>query len=633
MYRDDIKPNRDEFDERSAEEILRERMREIDKHINNKLKEKKYFNDAFMKEPIYDDYKLTRDRERRAELRSEDLNRKIFQHYKRMDREIDDLESMFADFEAGKTIDEIMEEKILATLTCDLLEVDEVFTFERENIKSRPTDLAILEANYFPLLDASIPGEWYTKTQIDSTHYNSILLATKEKKNYKVDNIGIRPIIRFPNIDDLLRAFVGSTYLDWENTIIKLGEYPQNRADAAETLGLNLSFDHGLDNIKETGKSYTIRINGKTKRVSEYEYNGKKYVRIMIDDDIYDNCKFSQNNDPIKKGEPVWLKVEPITWIVDKEKGLLLSEKILASGISMGKRDKMGIQPANNYEETEMNKYITEIFSKEIIPGYIREKTKEEIEREEKKKNPYHFEMQDVGEEEILKGAIESGVPVFIHGKSGDGKSARVREIDPDCTIIYLLSEGEEKINGIDAYSGEDGMISEKPVWLKKLEEKCEKEPDKTHILFFDELTNAHKTVQAAVFNIILNKEVKGLWKLPDNVRIVAAGNETEESIAANELAEPLFNRFAHVYIETTPENWLEWASKHGIHPAIYTFIGARGEKSLRTEYTGKEPNADPRKWEMASKMLYATNNPKMLRGLLGEDETNEGSTKPIKCR
>ena len=322
---------------------------------------------------------------------------------------------------------------------------------------------------------------------------------------------------------------------------------------------------------------------------------------------------------------PVWIEVEPITWLIDKEEGTLISKKILASGINLNR--KIGTGANNNrinFDNTEMGVFLNDIFLNDILPSTIKEKTKEEIEREEKKKNPYHFEMQDVGEEEILKGAIESGVPVFIHGKSGDGKSARVREIDPDCTIIYLLSEGEEKINGIDAYSGEDGMISEKPVWLKKLEEKCEKEPDKTHILFFDELTNAHKTVQAAVFNIILNKEVKGLWKLPDNVRIVAAGNETEESIAANELAEPLFNRFAHVYIETTPENWLEWASKHGIHPAIYTFIGARGEKSLRTEYTGKEPNADPRKWEMASKMLYATNNPKMLRGLLGEDETNE---------
>lgn len=35
-------------------------------------------------------------------------------------------------------------------------------------------------------------------------------------------------------------------------------------------------------------------------------------------------------------------------------------------------------------------------------------------------------------------------------------------------------------------------------------------------------------------------------------------------------------------------------------------------------------PNADPRKWEMASRMLYATGSPEMLRALVGEDITRE---------
>ena len=468
-------------------------------------------------------------------------------------------------------------------------------------------------------------GTWITMSPHDRIpYYNDEYLGINpfgDVKSYNMSStdVGIRPVIRFKDVINMPRI-ITSLYKKVEE--IELGEYPQTEADVETTNELKEMDENA--SLNTTGKEYTMiyKVNGKdvVTKLPEYEYKGKKYVKIpSVDKDDY--------LDPTSERRqiPVWIEVEPITWLIDKEEGTLISKKILASGINLNR--KIGTGANNNrinFDNTEMGVFLNDIFLNDILPSTIKEKTKEEIEREEKKKNPYHFEMQEVGEEEILKGAIESGVPVFIHGKSGDGKSARVREIDPDCTIIYLLSEGEEKINGIDAYSGEDGMISEKPVWLKKLEEKCEKEPDKTHILFFDELTNAHKTVQAAVFNIILNKEVKGLWKLPDNVRIVAAGNETEESIAANELAEPLFNRFAHVYIETTPENWLEWASKHGIHPAIYTFIGARGEKSLRTEYTGEEPNADPRKWEMASKMLYATNNPKMLRGLLGEHVTNE---------
>ena len=112
-------------------------------------------------------------------------------------------------------------------------------------------------------------------------------------------------------------------------------------------------------------------------------------------------------------------------------------------------------------------------------------------------------------------------------------------------------------------------MIDIKPTWLIKLEEKCKNEPDKKHVLFFDELTNALPNVQGIAFNIILEHEVNGLWKLPENTRIVAAGNEKKDSLAANEMAKPMFSRFAHVYIKTTTQEWLKWASQNNIHPAI----------------------------------------------------------------
>lgn len=252
----------------------------------------------------------------------------------------------------------------------------------------------------------------------------------------------------------------------------------------------------------------------------------------------------------------------------------------------------------------------------------------------------YNFVFDEVTEEDIIKGAIESDVPVFLHGRSSEGKSSRIKQIDPDCEIIYLRNASLESLNGKSAYNSATGeMIDIKPTWLVKLEKKCEAEPNKIHILFFDELNNALHTIQGMAFNIILDKEVNGKWRLPDNVRIAAAGNELSDSVSANTLAEPLFNRFAHVYINTTLDNWLEWARtpkkkyqrldyiaeeerEFPIHPAIYAFITLKSRSNidvLRTKFDGIKPNADPRKWEMASKMLYATGNPYMIRSLVGE--------------
>lgn len=130
---------------------------------------------------------------------------------------------------------------------------------------------------------------------------------------------------------------------------------------------------------------------------------------------------------------------------------------------------------------------------------------------------------------------------------------------------------------------------------------------------------------------------------MPENARVVAAGNELEDSLAANEIAEPLFDRFAHVNIETTAESWLEWAvtqessyekmdykkentERPKIHPAIYSYISYKGDEVLRTPYNREhpEPHADPRRWKMASDMLYASNNPNTLRAIVGEELTED---------
>ena len=242
-------------------------------------------------------------------------------------------------------------------------------------------------------------------------------------------------------------------------------------------------------------------------------------------------------------------------------------------------------------------------------------------------KSQFNFSFDKVSQEDILISAVESDLAVFLHGKSSDGKSARVKQIDPDCIIIYLRNITPEMLNGRSICVPSTEEIKDiKPSWLVKLEEKCAKEPDRIHIVFFDELSNALPSIQGMAFNIVLDKEVNGIWKLPENSRIVAAGNEVEDSLSANEISEPLFNRFVHVYIRTDLNNWLIWASDKDIHPYIYTYMVTTNGRYLRTEYNGVTPNADPRKWEMASKMLYKTNNPILLKGLLGEDVARDFS-------
>lgn len=417
---------------------------------------------------------------------------------------------------------------------------------------------------------------------------------------------------------------------------VEYGEYPQYAVSSR--MESQLEREYRKSRLHKTGRSYTfdsVKFDDydmpfKAVTYEEYEYDGKKYIRIKANSDFKGRYFQLSNGEQYVDDDFVWIEVSPVKWLIDDKSGLLVSKYGLVSGIRYLPRN---IRYTGDFRKTEMKAYLDRYLLRDLTQTVtLKDMTQEErIKYEEeqaealRKRNPYGFSFNQVSEEEIIRGAIESGVAVFLHGPSSEGKSARVKQIDPTCEIIYLRNATPESLNGKSVYNQSTGeMIDIPPTWLKRLREKCEREPEKLHVVFFDEITNALPSIQGIAFNIVLDREVNGIWKLPDNARIVAAGNDMKDSLAANQLAEPLFNRFAHVYIKTTTESWLKWASEHNIHPAIYSYIAYKNGSTLRSEYNGEKPNADPRKWEMASKMLYKTGNPEMLRALVGEDITRE---------
>lgn len=484
----------------------------------------------------------------------------------------------------------------------------------------------------------------------------------------------IRPVLQNSTIS--LPSTVSDPNIIME---IEYGEYPQNAPSATMQKELEKEYKKGMN---KTGRSYTFSSSPcddfdtlfKPITYDEYEYHGKKYIRVRAIAEYPDYESILSNGLACKDGDYFWVQVSPVKWLIDDKTGLLISKKGLVAGIGFGDV-KYYDGMSYDFDKSELKKYLdthmmhdlfqntvslnvsniqkhhiksiqnhpsqnqpTQVTQQNSSTQDVKVEDTQAIENKseydevkqvelqvEKRKNPYDLNFNKVSEEDIIKGAVESGVAVFLHGPSSEGKSARVKQIDPTCEIIYLRNATPESLNGKSVYNQQTGeMIDVQPTWLKKLQEKCKNEPDRYHIVFFDEITNALPSIQGIAFNIVLDREVNGIWKLPENARIIAAGNDMKDSLAANQLAEPLFNRFAHVYIKTTTQSWLKWASENNIHPAIYTFIAYKKGMVLRSNYNGEKPNADPRKWEMASKMLYSTRNPKMLRALVGEDITRE---------
>ena len=104
-----------------------------------------------------------------------------------------------------------------------------------------------------------------------------------------------------------------------------------------------------------------------------------------------------------------------------------------------------------------------------------------------------------------------------------------------------------------------------------------------------------------------------------------------------------LFRRFCHIYYDVDKEDWLDWATgiskvqpkthsvqdnepRARIHPAIVSYIMSRDDNILNQDLDEENPTivTDPRKWEIASNVLYSTKNPKALVAAIGENLTTD---------
>lgn len=531
---------------------------------------------------------------------------------------------------------------------------DKLDILERRGTKAAITDFSILlgayVSDYHIDNDSSLEGRtgyYWTKSD-DGDNDARVVIAYGIGLSYIVDTRdgGARPALPFSSISSIPTNGESGKRAKDGVLEVEYGYYPQKAVSRDMQERLERAYRSG--NISKTRNSYTTdsrRYNAYNekfvpKQHEEYEYNGKRYVRVEANSDFGSNTFTLSNGENYRDGDNVWVEVSPVKWLVDERAKVMITDKLIFSGVQFNHTRNYHTR---DFDRTDIKTFMDRYLSRDLVQSRgIAEQTRTSSKATKKNENPYNLDFSETSETDIIRGAIQSNVSIFLHGKPGCGKSDRVKQLDPDFIELNLSHLDPELLDGL---AGEkDGKaVHIKPPWLEELEAKCEEEADKIHILFLVELTNASPMMQSKAYGIALDKKVAGRWKLPENARVVAAGNELEDSLVANEMAEPLYDRFAHVNIETNAENWLEWAvtpesfyerldykkearPKQKIHPAIYAYISYKGDEVLRTPYNREhpEPHADPRRWKMASDMLYASNNPSILRAIVGEDLTRD---------
>jgi hypothetical protein len=205
----------------------------------------------------------------------------------------------------------------------------------------------------------------------------------------------------------------------------------------------------------------------------------------------------------------------------------------------------------------------------------------------------------------LLK-AFKHQRPIFLWGPPGIGKSELVADITEELNGYMIdLRLGQmdpTDIRGIPFYNKEIGKMDWAPPIDLPDEELASKFP--IVVLFLDEMNSAAPSIQAAAYQLILNRRV-GKYCLPKNVVMVAAGNRESDKGVTYRMPTPLANRFIHQEMKVDFDSWQDWAVLHNIHKDVIGFLGSNKQELNETNSkSASRAFPTPRSWSFVSQLL-----------------------------
>ena len=211
-----------------------------------------------------------------------------------------------------------------------------------------------------------------------------------------------------------------------------------------------------------------------------------------------------------------------------------------------------------------------------------------------------------VGARKAIKKCFAKQRPLFLWGPPGIGKSDVVRQISDDMGGFMIdLRLGQmdpTDIRGIPFYNKDTGKMDWAPPVDLPDEELASQYP--VIVLFMDEMNSAAPAVQAAAYQLVLNRRI-GRYVLPKNVVMIAAGNRESDKGVTFRMPTPLANRFVHVEMRVDFASWQEWAVQNQVHKDVVGYLTFA--KQDLYDFDAKSSSrafATPRSWSFVSDLL-----------------------------
>lgn len=186
--------------------------------------------------------------------------------------------------------------------------------------------------------------------------------------------------------------------------------------------------------------------------------------------------------------------------------------------------------------------------------------------------------------------------PVYIEGSPGLGKSQIPRQVAKELGVGFMIVHSpllQPEDVGLPAFN-ENRTNVKFIVPQEKFPLEGAPGPDRG-IFLIDEIAQADANIQKILANLVQEREIHG-QKIKDGWQIVATGNRTTDRAGANRLLSHLADRVTIIELETSLDDWSQWALKNGVKPEVLAFIRFRPE--LLNNFNPQNPkNATPRGW------------------------------------